>query len=98
MTESVTHRTLKVQAASQLDFSRFRKVSDVTRGNIPLASHGAALLNTAPAYPPGSGGTGRLSTEVKRTEVSHEGDKCPCRRDKAKHRPPGRATTGGAGV
>ena len=34
--------------------------------------------------PTGSGGTGRLSTEVKRTEGSDEGDKCPCRRDTIK--------------
>jgi energy-coupling factor transporter ATP-binding protein EcfA2 len=59
---------------------RFTSVGETSRS--PRQWHPGS--DTAPEFRLGSGGMGRLSTEVKRTEGSHEGDKCPCRRDTAK--------------
>ena len=43
------------------------------RDRISVDGPGRSVVRT------GKGGPGRLSTEVKRSEASHEGDKCPGR-------------------
>jgi hypothetical protein len=73
--------SLGVHASLESSSARFGVLRHFAPHDAHTNNRHSTRLSTVPEFQPGRGGTGRLSTEVKRTEGSHEGDKCPCRRD-----------------